>query len=199
MKIDSIPTLVAVDHSFTASQLGSLEDTFLQLWKSTGLGTSRVVEYTSANGPLSPAERVKQLEARVGLQFEVHGAVAGDCVVGRRALAFSPSASVFAWASRSHLEGDFGRLVAVVDALMRSCGSSQALIGPDGRYTASAVSELVCEGMSLQQVVERIACVWGTTPQNATALKQYFQTPSCDRTDQADKYFQTDRSIVALA
>jgi hypothetical protein len=197
MDTDWIPTLVAVDHRFTAGELGSLEDRFLSLWKSTVLGTSCVVEYTAAHGPLSAAERVKRLEAMDGLQFEVHGAVAGHCIVGRHALAFSPSDSVFAWQSRSQVEGDFGRLMAVVDALMKSCGSSQALIGPEGRYTASSVSELVCEGMNLQQVVERIASVWGKTPQNATALREYFQTSSCDRTE-ADKYFQTDRSIVSL-
>lgn len=189
MSEDWIRTLIAVNHSFSIERLSRFNELAVSLWRHTSLGTTCAIEYTNAHRELTHTERGDVLRRDNGLFFELRGAVAADCVVGLRAIAITLSDRAFAWLSRTSFPTDANELLALAKTVAASCNSSVLVVAPAERMAASAISELVCEGMTVEVAVQRMIEIHGQSPKGQEQLEMYFAHDAAHRIDQADTYF----------
>lgn len=184
-----VRTQIVVNHRFTLEQLGRFDQLAVSLWRDTTLEVTRVIEYTNAARELTCAERQARLCKDDGLFFELHGGVMADCLVGRQALALTLENRSFAWQSPLNITTDFQKLLLLVGLLTTSCSSTVAVVAPATRMAASAMRELVCEGMTVERAMQRIIEVDRLVPQDHHQMARYFAQGSASRYDQADTYF----------
>src|SRR5258706_4660884 len=174
---------VTRDHGLGASELALLNDSLIKRFFGTALSVRSVKDITVRDRELTQEERRARIQSGDWLFFRLEGACLIDCFIGLKAIAFEFVDPTFSWIGSRELSREY--FMPFMQSIATAFGDRTLIVSPGSIFDPSgAVVELVCGGLSVNEIIRRLAEDSELMPADEVEMWSFFAlSPDARRRD----------------